>query len=117
MLFGFQLTCISFQFACGTFSRDIKVPHSNEWIKVDARPGALIVMGGEALHRLSNGVFFAVRHKVGLTGDRDRHSLALFLDPRPDAVLEPVEQFKNHGRGYKPLVAGHKGVVNFYPKF
>ena len=48
-------------------------------------------MGGEALQRLSNGCLYAVKHKVGLTGHKSRHSLAFFLDPRPDALLEPID--------------------------
>jgi len=35
---------------------------------VESRPGKFIVMGGEALQRLSNGLIFAAKHRVGLTG-------------------------------------------------
>merc|ERR1712107_408923 len=52
----------------GTFSEEISVPHSGEWIDVESRPGKFIVMGGEALQRLSNGLIFAAKHRVGLTG-------------------------------------------------
>jgi len=97
----------------GTFSPELQVPHSGQWVSVEPKPGALIVMGGEALQRLSNGLIYAAKHKVDNQGDRDRYSLAFFYDPRPDAVLEPLEQFRRGGRSslYKGKLAGHKGVI------
>ena len=52
----------------GTFSPELTVPHNDEWVDVESRPGEFIVLGGEALQRLSNGLIFAAKHKVGLTG-------------------------------------------------
>ena len=52
----------------GTFSQDLKVPHSENWIDVESKPGTFIVMGGEALQRLTNGFIYAAKHRVGLTG-------------------------------------------------
>ena len=70
-------------------------------------------MGGEALQRLSNGCLYAVKHKVGLTGHKSRHSLAFFLDPRPDALLEPIDGVCSNRKKkmYKGKMAGHKGVM------
>ena len=85
----------------------------NEWVEVESRPGTFIVMGGEALQRLSNGLIFAAKHKVDIpSGNEERHSLAFFFDPRPDAILEPLEVFRrSNGKPlYKPKLAGHKGV-------
>ena len=87
------------------------VPHSGEWVDVESRPGHLVVMGGEALQRLTDGRILAVNHRVGLTGPAERLSLAFFLDPRPDAVLQPMDEFRGSHQGrYKPKFAGHKGV-------
>lgn len=99
------------QVESGTFSEEMTVPHSGEWVDVESRPDQLVVMGGEALQRLTDGRLFAVRHRVGLTGPKERVSLAFFLDPRPDAVLQPMEEFRGSRKGrYKPKFAGHKGV-------
>ena len=35
---------------------------------MEAAPGRLVVMAGEALQRLTNGLVLAARHRVGLTG-------------------------------------------------
>ena len=96
----------------GTFSPELEVPHSNKWIEVESRPGSFIVMGGEALQRLSNGLIFAAKRKVEIPfGDVERHSLAFFFDPRPDAIMEPLKAFHSNGRPlYKSKLAGHKGV-------
>lgn len=100
------------QFEFGTFSEELTVPHSGEWVDVESRPGMFIVMGGEALQRLTNGLIFAVKHKVDITGDTERYSLAFFLDPKPDAVLEPIAKFQYGKKGlYKAKLAGHKGVI------
>eukprot|EP00092_Neocalanus_flemingeri_P033794 GFUD01036746.1.p1 GENE.GFUD01036746.1~~GFUD01036746.1.p1 ORF type:complete len:349 (-),score=78.25 GFUD01036746.1:153-1199(-) len=97
----------------GTFSPELEVPHSGEWVEVESRPGMFIVMGGEALQRLSNGLVFAAKHKVDLTGDKERLSLVFFFDPRPDAVLEPIEKFRYGSKAlYKAKLAGHKGATN-----
>ena len=52
----------------GTFSPELTVPHNDVWVDVESRPGEFIVLGGEALQRLTNGLIFAAKHKVGLTG-------------------------------------------------
>merc|ERR1711963_773826 len=70
-----------------------------------------IVMGGEALQRLSNGLIFAAKHRVGLTGDKDRHSLAFFYDPNPEAMIEPLKEFQvGNKQLYPAKLAGHKGI-------
>ena len=100
-----------FQVESGTFSEDMAVPHSDEWVDVESRPGHLVVMGGEALQRLTDGRLLAVNHRVGLTGSKERVSLAFFLDPRPDAVLQPMAEFRGPSKGrYDKKFAGHKGV-------
>ena len=95
-----------------TFSPELEFPHSSEWLEVEARPGTFIVLAGEALQRLSHGRILAARHKVDLPPHLDRLSLAFFLDPRPEAVLEPLPELQSADRPiYSAKLAGHKGVV------
>ena len=96
----------------GTFSPELEVPNSGQWVEVDSIPGVFIVMAGEALQRLSNGQIYAAKHKVDFTGTMPRYSLAFFYDPNPEAILEPLKCFKkNSSPLYKAKVAGHKGVI------
>jgi len=97
----------------GTFSTELKLPHSEEWLEVESRPGSFIVLAGEALQRLTHGRILAARHKVDSPPHTERHSLAFFLDPRPDAVLKPIPQLTNsHKPEYTAKLAGHKGVIH-----
>ena len=96
----------------GTFSPELEFPHSEEWLQVESRPGSLIAMAGEALQILSHGRILAAKHKVDLPPDLQRHSLAFFLDPRPEALLQPLPDLKLPDKpAYKAKMAGHKGVV------
>lgn len=96
----------------GTFSPELEFPHSEEWLEVESRPGTFIAMAGEALQRLSHGRILAAKHKVDIPPHLERHSLAFFLDPRPDAILEPLPGLQSAGRpAYSAKLAGHKGVV------
>ena len=96
----------------GTFSPELKVPHSEEWVQVDALKRSFIVMAGEALQILSNGQIYAAKHKVEYNGSLPRYSLAFFYDPNPEAILEPSKCFRKNGKSlYRAKVAGHKGVI------
>lgn len=96
----------------GTFSPELEVPNSDQWIEVDSLDDTFIVMAGEALQRLSNGQIYAVKHKVEFSSSMPRYSLAFFYDPNPEAVLEPLKCFvKSNLPLYQAKVAGHKGVT------
>ena len=97
----------------GTFSPELEFPHRSQWLEVEARPGTLIAMAGEALQRLSHGRILAARHKVEAPPHLERHSLAFFLDPRPDAMVEPLPALSSGSRPpYRAKLAGHKGVIH-----
>jgi len=96
----------------GTFSPELHVPNSDEWLAVDSIPGTLIVMAGESLQRLSNGQIYAVKHKVDYNGSVPRYSLAFFYDPQPEAIVEPLACFRKNATSlYEGKLAGHKGIM------
>ena len=97
----------------GTFSAELELPHSSEWLEVEARPATFIALAGEALQRLSHGRILAARHKVEAPPHLERHSLAFFLDPRPDAIIQPLPRLASTSRPrYTAKLAGHKGVIH-----
>ncbi|KIY47478.1 2og-Fe oxygenase family protein [Fistulina hepatica ATCC 64428] len=62
------------------------------WIPAPVIPGAFVCNVGQYLERHTNGIFPATVHRVAnLTGD-SRYSLAFFLTPDPDAVVEPLKE-------------------------
>lgn len=64
---------------------------AGNWINVDhIGQDAIIVNTGEFLHRWTNGRFLASPHRV-LPPQADRYSMALFFNPSPDVIAEPLD--------------------------
>ena len=59
-----------------------------EWISPPTIPGALICNIGDCLMRCTNDVYVSTPHRVVNPVGRERYSIAFFLDPNPDAVVE-----------------------------
>lgn len=64
-------------------------PRGNDWIDVPRIEGAFIVNIADCLMRWTNDVYVSTPHRV-LVPKRQRRSLAFFLDPNPDAVIEAL---------------------------
>ncbi len=54
------------------------------WTEAPSVPGALVGNIGDLLMRWTNDIYVSTPHRVRLP-ERQRHSLAFFLDPNPDA--------------------------------
>ena len=64
-------------------------PRGGDWTDAPHVPGAFICNIGDCLMRWSNDAYVSTPHRVQLP-DRERYSIAFFLDPNPDAVVEPI---------------------------
>ncbi|XP_065858866.1 2-oxoglutarate-Fe(II) type oxidoreductase hxnY-like isoform X2 [Euphorbia lathyris] len=60
------------------------------WEDVLPFRGAFFVNIGNMIERWTNGIFRATLHRVMLTG-QERYSLAFFVDPNPDCIVECLE--------------------------
>jgi isopenicillin N synthase-like dioxygenase len=60
------------------------------WIAPPSVPGALVVNIGDCLMRWTNDVYVSTPHRVVHRAPRERLSVAFFLDPNPDAVVEAL---------------------------
>ena len=60
------------------------------WIDARPLPGAFVVNIGELLEVATQGYLRATRHRVVSPTGRERFSIPVFLDPRLDAVVEPL---------------------------
>ncbi len=56
------------------------------WIDAPTVPGALVVNIGDLLMRWTNDIYISTPHRVRQP-EKQRHSLAFFLDPNPDASV------------------------------
>jgi isopenicillin N synthase-like dioxygenase len=64
---------------------------AGNWINADhMKDDAIIINTGEFLNRWTNGRFLASPHRVN-PPRKDRYSMALFFNPSPDAVAEPLD--------------------------
>ena len=61
---------------------------NGDWISPPTIPGALICNIGDCLMRWTNDVYVSTPHRVVNPMGRERYSIAFFLDPNPDAVVD-----------------------------
>lgn len=59
------------------------------WIDAPAIPGAFICNIGDCLMRWTNDVYVSTPHRVARP-TRERYSIALFLDPNPEALVSAI---------------------------
>ncbi|WP_305983861.1 isopenicillin N synthase family oxygenase [Roseibium sp. MMSF_3544] len=57
------------------------------WLKAPRIDGTFICNIGDCLMRWSNDTYVSTPHRVINSGERDRYSIAFFLDPNPDAIV------------------------------
>jgi isopenicillin N synthase-like dioxygenase len=76
------------------------------WIDVPALPGAFVCNIGDCLMRWSNDVYVSTPHRV-LPPERERYSIAFFLDPNPDALVSAIPSCVKPGEAakYPPVTA------------
>jgi len=60
---------------------------SGRWLDAPVVPGAFVCNIGDCLMRWSNDVYVSTPHKVVSPPNKDRYSVAFFLDPNPDALV------------------------------
>jgi len=64
-------------------------PRDGDWTDVPYVPGAYVVNIGDCLMRWTNDIYVSTPHRVRPPRHR-RRSVAFFLDPNPDAVIEAL---------------------------
>jgi isopenicillin N synthase-like dioxygenase len=76
-----------------------------QWVDV-ADTGELILCNiGDCLMRWTNDTYISTPHRVK-TPARERYSIAFFLDPDPDAVVDPSDLNPAKAPLYPPITAG-----------
>jgi isopenicillin N synthase-like dioxygenase len=77
------------------------------WIEAPPVPGAFVCNIGDCLMRWSNDIYVSTPHRVTSPPGRDRYSVAFFLDPNPDALVECLPGCSTPDRPakYPPILA------------
>ena len=76
------------------------------WIDAPPLAGAYVVNIGDCLMRWTNDVYVSTPHRVVNRRPRERHSIAFFFDPNPDALVAAIESCVGDGTPkYPPILA------------
>lgn len=78
---------------------------NREWVTAHPIPGTLVVNVGDLLARWTNDTFRSTPHRVVNRSGRERISLASFVDPDFDSVINPVVKPGEAAR-YEPVTCG-----------
>ncbi|BCK75271.1 2OG-Fe(II) oxygenase [Acetobacter aceti NRIC 0242] len=77
-------------------------PRGQDWIDAPLIPGTFICNIGDCLMRWSNDVYVSTPHRV-LRPARERYSVAFFLDPDDDAIVDPILSGPEDHPHYPPV--------------
>jgi len=84
----------------------IKPRGSNDWIDVPARENTFLCHIGDALQRVTNGLWYSVPHRVKHEKPGYRYGVVMFNNPHADSVIAPLDDFvvnnSDETDGYKP---------------
>ena len=72
------------------------------WVGVADTGDLLLCNIGDCLMRWTNDEYRSTPHRVRIP-DTERYSIAFFLDPNPDAVVEPVLRSPSDSARYSPI--------------
>jgi isopenicillin N synthase-like dioxygenase len=77
------------------------------WIQAPPIPNTFVCNIGDCLMRWSNDIYVSTPHRVVSPPGRDRYSVAFFLDPNPDALIECLPGCSSAERPakYPPILA------------
>jgi len=97
---------------------DNKISNESTWVWVcpPPVPYAFTVNIGDCLQILTNGCYPSTVHRVVNCSGHDRYSMAFFLDPDFDALIEPIDALSNlrgEDKKFKPIKAGHVKLAKY----
>jgi isopenicillin N synthase-like dioxygenase len=82
---------------------------SGRWLAAPPLQGCTIINTGDLMERWTNGRFCSTPHRVRpMDGSRDRHSIAMFVDPDSDVTIECIPSCGGPDRParHPPISAG-----------
>uniref|UniRef100_A0A0D9WMH3 Fe2OG dioxygenase domain-containing protein n=1 Tax=Leersia perrieri TaxID=77586 RepID=A0A0D9WMH3_9ORYZ len=89
----------------------LQILRDGRWLDIPVlTDGELLVIAGDEIEIMSNGVFMAPVHRV-VTSERERISVVMFYQPEPEKVLAPSEELVGEDRPamYKRIEAKEFG--------
>lgn len=72
--------------------KGLQVEVNGQWLNVIVPEDAFIVNAGDMLENMTNGLFISARHRVvSQEPNKERFSMVLFVNPRPEIRLDPLQ--------------------------
>ena len=93
---------------------------NGEWVAAPPIENTLVVNIGDLLARWSNNKLLSTKHRVRNTGTDARYSIAMFYDPDPGAVVDPLDLIPEEAPKFEPVTAANyilarnKGAFSHY---
>ncbi|KAJ9547996.1 hypothetical protein OSB04_020539 [Centaurea solstitialis] len=70
----------------------LQVLKDGQWFGVEPFPNAFVVNLGQQLKVISNGKFESAEHRAVTNSKEPRYTIASFINPRNDAIIEPAKE-------------------------
>ncbi|XP_015967528.1 protein SRG1 [Arachis duranensis] len=68
----------------------LQVRNNGMWIPIKPLPNSFVVNIGDFLEVLTNGIYRSIEHRAIVNSEKERISIATFLNPRHECVIGPV---------------------------
>ncbi|KAI3514587.1 hypothetical protein L1887_13130 [Cichorium endivia] len=101
-------------------STGLQVMKDGQWVNVGAIPNAFVVNIGNQLEIISNGKLKSIKHRVVNNTHETRISIATFVNPSPDCIIEPAKVLVNElepsqytAKQYKEFVQCNKAFGDY----
>ncbi|KAK1977256.1 citrinin biosynthesis oxygenase CtnA [Colletotrichum cereale] len=86
----------------GTKGLEVWYPPSEEWVPVPVKEGAFVINMGDMMQIYTAGYYRSARHRVITNTDKERHSVAFFLNGNLKLECKPLD-----GSGGRTIVGEH----------
>ncbi|KAF3789222.1 DOWNY MILDEW RESISTANCE 6 protein [Nymphaea thermarum] len=93
----------------------LQVQKDGQWLAVDPLPSAFVVNIGDQIQALSNGRYRSVWHRAVVNNQRERLSVASFIFPGADTLIEAAAELA--GDGGEGRVYRSYSFQEYYKKF
>lgn len=90
--------------------------NDGEWLMAHPIPGTFVVNVGDLLARWTNDRFRSTEHRVVNSSGRERFSVAVFVDPNHDTIIDPVVT-DDAAALYPPVTCGDYILGRFNDSF
>lgn len=86
----------------------LQIYQGGKWVDVNSIPGTFIINLGDMLERWTNKRYKSTIHRVVTTTEKERYSIAFFIEPAFDTVVECLPQClgPDEEPRYPPITAG-----------